>query len=69
VYPSGIIIAKAPRGAPLPWTSLRSRSDGSLRQPTQRIHDAQILCKGLVEAGLEPTEDPFRDFFVGRNPG
>lgn len=27
------------------------------------------LRKGLVDAGLDPTTDPFREFFVGRNPG
>jgi 4-hydroxy-tetrahydrodipicolinate synthase len=50
---------------------LQGYNGGPLRQPTQRIHDAQMtaLRKGLVDAGLEPTEDPFRDFFVGRNPG
>jgi 4-hydroxy-tetrahydrodipicolinate synthase len=38
--------------------------------PTQRIHDAQMnaLRKGLVDAGLEPSMDPFREFFIGRNP-
>jgi hypothetical protein len=33
-------------------------------------HDAQmnLLRKGLADSGLNPTEDPNRDFFVGRNP-
>jgi hypothetical protein len=26
------------------------------------------LRKGLVDAGLEPSMDPFREFFIGRNP-
>jgi 4-hydroxy-tetrahydrodipicolinate synthase len=50
---------------------LQGYNGGPLRLPTQRIHDAQMaaLRKGLVDAGLEPTPDPFREFFVGRNPG
>ncbi|MGW4026898.1 hypothetical protein [Streptomyces sp. NPDC005009] len=38
--------------------------------PTQRIHDPQmtVLRKGLLDAGLEPGMDPFREFFIGRNP-
>ena len=27
-----------------------------------------ILKKGLLDSGLEPTDDPFREFIVGRNP-
>jgi len=26
------------------------------------------LRKGLVDAGLEPSMDPYREFFIGRNP-
>ncbi len=38
--------------------------------PTQRIHDNQMaaLRKGLLDAGLTPSMDPFREFFTGRNP-
>jgi 4-hydroxy-tetrahydrodipicolinate synthase len=38
--------------------------------PTQRIHDNQMaaLRKGLLDAGLTPTTDPFREFSTGRNP-
>jgi 4-hydroxy-tetrahydrodipicolinate synthase len=38
--------------------------------PTQRIHDLQMtaLRKGLLDAGLNPSMDPFRDFFTGRYP-
>jgi len=41
-----------------------------LRMPTQRIHDPQMaaLRKGLLDAGLTPSMDPFREFFTGRNP-
>ncbi|WP_237447519.1 hypothetical protein [Nocardioides flavescens] len=50
---------------------LQGYNGGPLRQPTQRIHDAQMhaLRKGLVDAGLEPSTDPLRDFLVGRYPG
>ena len=50
---------------------LQGYNGGPLRQPTQRIHDQQMtaLRKGLVDAGLEPSMDPFREFFIGRNPG
>ena len=50
---------------------LQGYNGGPLRLPTQRIHDPQMaaLRKGLVDAGLEPSMDPFREFFVGRNPG
>ena len=49
---------------------LQGYNGGPLRQPTQRIHDAQMtaLRKGLIDAGLEPSMDPFREFFMGRNP-
>ncbi|MDQ0382863.1 dihydrodipicolinate synthase family protein [Amycolatopsis thermophila] len=49
---------------------LQGYNGGPLRQPTQRIHDAQMtaLRKGLVDAGLDPSMDPFREFFIGRNP-
>ena len=38
--------------------------------PTQRIHDPQMhaLRKAAIDAGLNPSMDPFREFFVGRNP-
>ncbi|GAA5026837.1 dihydrodipicolinate synthase family protein [Microbacterium fluvii] len=49
---------------------LRGYNGGPLRMPTQRIHDPQMnmLRKGLLDSGFEPSMDPFRDFFVGRNP-
>lgn len=48
---------------------LQGYNGGPLRQPTQRIHDAQMttLRRGLIDAGLKPSMDPFREFFVGRN--
>jgi 4-hydroxy-tetrahydrodipicolinate synthase len=38
--------------------------------PTQRIHDNQVavLRTGLIDAGLEPSMGPFREFFIRRNP-
>jgi 4-hydroxy-tetrahydrodipicolinate synthase len=49
---------------------LQGYNGGPLRQPTQRIHDSQMnqLRNGLISSGLSPTEDPNREFFVGRNP-
>jgi 4-hydroxy-tetrahydrodipicolinate synthase len=49
---------------------LQGYNGGPLRLPTQRIHDPQMtaLRKGLIDADLEPSMDPFRDFFIGRNP-
>ncbi|MEU2426385.1 hypothetical protein ABZ619_36165 [Streptomyces sp. NPDC007851] len=43
---------------------------GPLRRPIRRIHDAPMaaLRKGLLDAGLEPGMDPFREFCVGRHP-
>jgi 4-hydroxy-tetrahydrodipicolinate synthase len=49
---------------------LQGYNGGPLRMPTQRIHDPQMqaLRKGLIDSGLEPSMDSFREFFVGRNP-
>lgn len=49
---------------------LQGYNGGPLRMPTQRIHDPQMLAlrKGLIDAGLEPSMDPFREFFIGRHP-
>ncbi|WP_329343449.1 dihydrodipicolinate synthase family protein [Streptomyces sp. NBC_01352] len=49
---------------------LQGYNGGPLRAPAQRIHDPQMaaLRKGLVDAGLQPSMDPFREFFIGRNP-
>lgn len=49
---------------------LQGYNGGPLRLPTQRIHDAQMnaLRKGLSDSGLNPSTDPLRDFFIGRNP-
>jgi 4-hydroxy-tetrahydrodipicolinate synthase len=49
---------------------LQGYNGGPLRQPTMRLQDGQMaaLRKGLIDAKLEPSLDPFREFFVGRNP-
>jgi 4-hydroxy-tetrahydrodipicolinate synthase len=49
---------------------LQGYNGGPLRLPTMRIHDAQmnVLRNGQVAAGLNPSMDPFREFFIGRNP-
>jgi 4-hydroxy-tetrahydrodipicolinate synthase len=48
---------------------LQGYNGGPLSMPTQRIHDAQmnVLRKGLIDSGLNPSMDPFREFFTGRN--
>ncbi|MEO3855440.1 dihydrodipicolinate synthase family protein [Acrocarpospora sp. B8E8] len=49
---------------------LQGYNGGPLRQPTQRIHDQQMTAfrKGLIDAGLNPSMEPLREFFIGRNP-
>ncbi|WP_324651999.1 dihydrodipicolinate synthase family protein [Georgenia sp. H159] len=48
---------------------LQGYNGGPLRLPTMRIHDAQMkaLRDGLVMAGMEPSMEPFGNFFKGRN--
>jgi 4-hydroxy-tetrahydrodipicolinate synthase len=49
---------------------LQGYSGGPLRQPTQRIHDAQMnaLREGLRASRLLQADEPNREFFIGRNP-
>jgi 4-hydroxy-tetrahydrodipicolinate synthase len=49
---------------------LQGYNGGPLRLPTTRIHDGEMLQlrKGLLDSGLQPSMDPFREFFIGRNP-
>lgn len=49
---------------------LQGYNGGPLRMPTQRIHDPQMnaLRKGLIDSNLNPSMDPFSEFFIGRNP-
>ncbi len=73
---------KASAGSYMPGTAFINRMEwkyqawlagfngGPLRQPTMKIPDRnmRILREGLKKAGLNPTEDPDKEFFVGRNP-
>lgn len=49
---------------------LQGYNGGPLRQPTMRIHDAQMnaLRAGLAASKILPATEPNRDFFIGRNP-
>lgn len=49
---------------------LQGYNGGPLRMPTMRIHDNQMnaLRKGLLDSGFELSMDPFKEFFIGRNP-
>lgn len=49
---------------------LQGYNGGPLRMPTQRIHDPQMnaLRKALIDAKLNPSMDPFSEFFIGRHP-
>jgi 4-hydroxy-tetrahydrodipicolinate synthase len=49
---------------------LNGFNGGPLRQPTMRVHDAEMnmLRRALVESGLKPTQSHNREFFVGRYP-
>jgi len=49
---------------------LQGYNGGPLRQPTMRIHDAQMnaLRGGLAAAKILPATEPNKSFFIGRNP-
>lgn len=49
---------------------LQGYNGGPLRMPTGRLQDGQMaaLRKGLQDADLHPSMDPFGDYFIGRNP-
>lgn len=49
---------------------LQGYNGGPLRLPTQRVQDAQMTALRNVQrqCGMNPSEDPFREFFIGRNP-
>ncbi|MGE5524014.1 MAG: dihydrodipicolinate synthase family protein [Rhodospirillaceae bacterium] len=49
---------------------LQGFNGGPLRQPTMKIRDVHMrqLREALKRSGLKPTEDPDKEFFVGRNP-
>ena len=49
---------------------LQGMNGGPLRQPTMKISDRAMapLRRGLTDARLNPTQEPNRAFFIGRNP-
>jgi 4-hydroxy-tetrahydrodipicolinate synthase len=49
---------------------LQGFNGGPLRQPTMKIRDVHMrqLREALKRCGLNPTEDPDSQFFVGRHP-
>ncbi|MFJ9900890.1 dihydrodipicolinate synthase family protein [Streptomyces sp. NPDC091280] len=49
---------------------LQGYNGGPLRHPTGRVHPRQmtVLRKGQEASGLNPTDTPDEEFFVGRNP-
>ena len=49
---------------------LQGYNGGPLRHPTARVYDRDMtaLRRALEVAGLEPTSDPNKAYFVGRYP-
>jgi 4-hydroxy-tetrahydrodipicolinate synthase len=49
---------------------LHGFNGGPLRQPTMKIRDVHMrqLRESQKRAGLNPTESPDHEFFIGRNP-
>lgn len=49
---------------------LNGYNGGPIRQPAMKLSDAQmrISVEGLRRAGLTLADEPFADFFIGRNP-
>jgi 4-hydroxy-tetrahydrodipicolinate synthase len=49
---------------------LNGYNGGPIRQPAMKLSDAQMRtsAEGARKAGIITTEEPFADFFVGRNP-
>lgn len=49
---------------------LQGYNGGPMPHPTQRVWHGNMkaLRQGLAAAGLNPTQDPDEDFFIGRNP-
>lgn len=48
---------------------LQGYNGGPLRLPTQRVQDAQMNALRNVQrsCGMNPSEDPLREYFIGRN--
>jgi 4-hydroxy-tetrahydrodipicolinate synthase len=49
---------------------LNGYNGGPIRQPAMKLSDRQmrISADGVRKAGIAPGDEPFADFFVGRNP-
>jgi 4-hydroxy-tetrahydrodipicolinate synthase len=49
---------------------LNGYNGGPIRQPAMKLSDAQMRTSadGARKAGIITTDEPFADFFVGRNP-
>ena len=50
---------------------LNGYNGGPIRQPAMKLSESQMrtAADGLRSAGVATADDPFADFFVGRNPG
>jgi len=49
---------------------LNGYNGGPIRQPAMKLSERQMktAAEGLRKAGIAPAEEPFEEFFVGRNP-
>lgn len=49
---------------------LNGYNGGPIRQPAMKLSDGQMRtsAEGARKAGITSTDEPFADFFVGRNP-
>lgn len=49
---------------------LNGYNGGPIRQPAMKISESQmrIVTEGARRAGIPVCDDPFEDFFIGRNP-
>jgi 4-hydroxy-tetrahydrodipicolinate synthase len=50
---------------------LNGYNGGPIRQPAMKLSESQMrtAADGLRNAGIAAADEPFADFFVGRNPG
>lgn len=49
---------------------LNGYNGGPIRQPAMKLSEGQMrtAAEGLRKTGIAPADEPFADFFVGRNP-
>jgi dihydrodipicolinate synthase/N-acetylneuraminate lyase len=49
---------------------LNGYNGGPLRQPAMKLSESQmrIASEGVAKAGIAPGDEPFAEFFAGRNP-